>query len=247
MEDTLSGGGGFLQTVVGALTLRDEVYRAPRTAPNPFQRGLVFVLVVSLAVALAGVVGAALTWWTSPDMGALKTAITEGVMEMPWQQQVPPEVRPEMQRAMEQNMAFVWQILDAVVPSVPRAMANVIFGPLGMLLFWLIYGLLAYLCARLLSGTATLAQTYGATALAAAPALLGIVHFLPNVQTAGLTTWAIVCSFLALKNVHELSSGRAFWATLISLGLLVLIPVIIGASVAAMVVLSFMAVGGMGR
>lgn len=243
MNDSTIADDGFVSTAVAAMTLREDVFRARSFDPRAFQRGLVFVLLVGLVAGLAGVVGAALTTWTSPSMTVLRDAITEGIMGMPWQEQVPPEVLAEVQRQMQQNLDIVFGILEWVTPNLPSALAGVILQPLGMVIFWLLFGLLAHFAARMLSGTGSLAQTYGGTALSAAPQVLGVVQVLPYVQTAGLATWSLICAYLAIKQVHGLSPARAFWATLAPFLLFALLALLLGISAAALA-LSLANIGG---
>ena len=84
MESSMTSGSGFLQTAAAALTLRDDVFRAGAEEPRPFTRGLVFIVIVGVVVAVASVVGTALELWTSPDLDTLQEAITSSVMTMPW-------------------------------------------------------------------------------------------------------------------------------------------------------------------
>jgi hypothetical protein len=246
MEDVVTERGGFLPTVAGALTFRDEVYRAAAEQPQPVRRGLVFIVTIGVITALAAVVGAALSTWTSPNMAALKTTIIDGVMSMPWTKELTPEQLAEAQRNMTQVMDTVWQIIGAVVPNVPAALVGVITQPVSMILFWLVFGAVAHLFARLLAGHGTLAQTYGATALAAAPALLGVVKVIPTVQAAGLTTWALICTYLALKHAHGLTPGRAFWATVLPMVVFGLFVMLVAGSVAA-VIAAAVSAGGLGQ
>ena len=246
MQEVVTERAGFLPTVVGALTFRDEVYRAAAEQPQPVRRGLVFIVTVGVITALAAVVGAALTTWTSPNMMALKTAVMDGVMSMPWTKELPPEQLAEAQRNMAQVMDTVWSVIGAVVPSVPTALVGVITQPVSMVVFWLVFGAVAHLFARLLAGHGTLAQTYGATALAAAPTLLGVVKVIPTVQAAGLTTWALICTYLALKQAHGLTPGRAFWATVLPMVAFGLFVMVVAGGVAALVVAAVSA-GGLGQ
>jgi hypothetical protein len=244
MQETVTARGGFLPTVVGALTLRDEVYRAAGDDPQPIRRGLIFVVAVGLISAAASVIGAALSWWTTPNMTALKETVASGVLGMPWAKQLPPEALAEAQKSMNQTMDMVFGIIGAVMPSVPKALTSLITQPLGMVLFWLVFGALAFVFAHLLAGKGTLSQTLGATALAAAPAILGVVQVVPNVTVAGLTTWSLVCMYLALKNTHRLTPGRAFWATLLPIVTLGLFLVLLAGGVAAVVAFVLSAGGG---
>jgi hypothetical protein len=239
--------GGFLPSVAGALTLRPEVFRAWSLDPGAMRRGLAFVLTIGLLVAVAGLVGAALTWWTSPDLGAMREAMVEGFSDMPWQRDLSPEMAEAMREAMDQNMEFAWRFAGMMTPSLPSALLGLLLTPLSLVLGWLVIGGLTHLAARLLGGSAGAAQTYGALALAMSPYLLGVVHVMPFVLTGGLGTWAMVCTYVGVKTVHGLSPGRAFWATVLPLVALVLVVVMVGVGVAAMVALGFAAMTGGGR
>jgi hypothetical protein len=128
----------------------------------------------------------------------------------------------------------------AFQPTVLKSVGGLVLRPAAMVFAWLVFGVLAHASARMLSGTGSLGQTLGATALATAPQLLGAVHVLPYVQATGLGIWSVICAFLALKSAHGLSPGRAFWATLIPLLLIGLVTAAVGAGVAAAFVLSQM-------
>ncbi|MFQ5814054.1 MAG: Yip1 family protein, partial [Anaerolineae bacterium] len=99
-----------------------------------------------------------------------------------------------------------------------RAALGLLINPLLLVIGWLIYGLWADAFATTLGGKANLGQTYGCTALAVSPRLLSLIAVLPYAAVGGVaTTWSLVCNYLALKNAHGLSPGRAFWATILSL------------------------------
>lgn len=204
-----------------ALLLRDRAFESMKEEPDPFIRGLGFILVIALLVSLLSIVGSVLFWLSSPDLGRIQAAVWEQVSQMPWAEQGPPAEVAQVKEIYDLG----WRIARAFVPGVPRALINVIVTPVALVAGWLVYGLLAFLVARLLGGQAGLGQTYGATALAAAPRLLGVVHVLPYVETAGLGTWALICNYLALKNTHGLSPRRAFLATVLPLILLFLLIV----------------------
>jgi hypothetical protein len=107
--------------------------------------------------------------------------------------------------------------------------------PLGLIMAWLVYGLLAYLFARLLGGAGTLNQTLGTTALAAAPQLLNVLTVLPFVVMFSLGTWTLLCNYMALRTVHGLSWQRSVAAALLPSVALVLLAIVIGAIVAIVV------------
>lgn len=247
MQQSLTARSGFLATVAGALTLREDVVHEAVEDNQPFARGLKFVVAIALIVAVASVAGAVLTEWTSPDIVALRDAINSGLQQMPWWEQIPPEAIPEVEKSMEQQMDLVFRIIDFVSPSIPTALIGIVLQPIGMALVWLVFGLLAYIFARLLDGTGTLPQTYGATALAAAPYLLGVVHLLPYVQAAGISTWAVICAYVAIKHTHGLTPARAFWATLLPLLAMAFLAILVGAGVGVAVALTQFGEGGIAR
>jgi hypothetical protein len=114
---------------------------------------------------------------------------------------------------------------------------------LGLIVNWLIFGLLAHALARLLGGKGTLNQTLGTTALAAAPQLLNVFGVLPFVVVAGIGTWTMLCRYMAIRTTHDLSWSRAVWATIlppIILGLIfaligLVVSLVFGATLAALI------------
>jgi hypothetical protein len=184
--------------------------------------------------------------WTSPDLGSIRDAVIEGLRDMPWQQQIPADALEEVQDIVEQNVDIVFQIIELIQPSIPSAISGLLLQPLGLVFSWLIVGLLAFIFAKLLGGTGTLSQTYGTTALAAAPHLLGVVNILPYVQTAGLTMWSLICTYLAIKYVHDLTPGRAFWAIALPIILLIFLLMLAGVGIGVAIGLGMAALGGAG-
>ncbi|MFQ5593040.1 MAG: Yip1 family protein [Anaerolineae bacterium] len=220
---------------VDALLLRDRAFESMRDSPSPFVRGLTFVVGVALIVALVSIVGTILLQATSPNLGAIQEAVWQGMQDMPWVEQIPASERDAVMTEVKRSFDIGWQIARVFTPSIGNALINVILNPITLVVGWLLYGLLAFLSARALGGRGRLDQTYGTTALAVAPRMLGVVNVLPYVDTAGLGIWALICNYLAIKNTHHLSPWRSFWATVIPFILLFLFAVglvILGISIA---------------
>lgn len=221
---------------IDALLLRDSAYESMRDSPTPFVRGIGLVVSVALIVAIVSISGAILFRLTSPDLGAIQDAVWQGMQEMPWTEQFPESERAGVMQEVRRQYNLGWQIARIFTPSIGNALIDVILSPIALVAGWLLYGLLAFLSARALGGKGRLDQTYGTTALAVAPRMLGVVNVLPYVETAGLGIWALVCNYLAIKNTHELSPWRTFWATIIPFIILILFVIglaIIGVSIAA--------------
>jgi hypothetical protein len=109
-----------------------------------------------------------------------------------------------------------WNIAMALNPSPVGSVLNIILAPLGLVVRWLIYGLLAYLFARWLGGTADLSETLGVLALAVAPQALNALTVFPFVTLGSLVAiWGILCAYVGLKTAHQLRWNRAMYATVL--------------------------------
>jgi len=206
-----------------ALFLREDAYEEMRDTPGPFGRGLLFIIILGAIVAAIGVVGATLEWATTPDMGQLGQAVMQSWMKGPWVQDIPPEALSSVQQIFDST----FNIAKNFTPNPVMGLANIVLNPLGLIIAWLVYGLLAHLFARLLGGQGRLEQTYGTTALAVSPVALNVFKVLPYVQIGGLAVWGTVCNYLAIKSAHQLSPARAFWATVLPFVVLFLLLIIV--------------------
>jgi hypothetical protein len=110
-----------------------------------------------------------------------------------------------------------WQMANALgATSLGASAAGILLTPLGLVIRWLIYGLLAYAFARWLGGTGDLSETLGVLALAAAPQALNVLTLVPYVAVGSLIPiWGILCAYIGLKTAHDLPWHRAVWATLL--------------------------------
>jgi hypothetical protein len=224
-----------LHQAIDALLLREDAYLAMNDSPHPVRRGVAIIVTIGVIVAVAGLIGALLLQWTMPDFTAIKDTVWDEMTTMSWMDEIPAEDREEVIDSMQQGYDLGWQIAFAFIPGGAGAFASVLFTPLGMLVSWVVYGVLAFAAARLLGGRAGLGVTYGATALAAAPQLLTVARIVPEVQIAGIGIWALVCNYLALKLTHRLSPGRAFSATIAPYVILAIVAVALGVSIAVLV------------
>lgn len=211
-----------------ALFLRTDSYEEMRQVGSPVGKGLVIILVVGLLVAVASLVGTLLEWATTPDLRAIQETILQGLINMPWYQDML-RVQPEFAQEFERWYNWGWTLANWMgTSSLSTATGNLVLLPLGLVVRWLIYGLLAHLFARLLKGQASLSQTLGCTALAVAPQLLRLAELLPYVSVGGVVaTWTLLCRYLALKQAHRLSWGRALATTLLPSLILVLVGLIL--------------------
>ena len=199
-----------------ALFLSEAPYAEMRDDSTPLVRGLVLVALVALAVALVGLVGTVLEWATTPNMRDVQQVVLDGIRQMPWYQELQSD--PEFREMFSQQYELWWRVFPALfgAPNITSAALKIITLPLGLAFVWFLYGLLAHLFARLLGGQEGLSQTLGCTALAVAPQLLNLATFLPYVAVGSVvSTWTLLCRYVALKTCHRLTWGRALAATLL--------------------------------
>jgi hypothetical protein len=216
-----------------ALFLDRQAYATLRDEESPVSRGLIILLILGLAIALAGIIGTTLEWATSPSLNDLKDAIWELNQQAPWWENI--ESEPQALAMFEQIWNQIWDFMGLVIPSPVSSLSGLITKPLNLIVSWLIFGLLAHLFARLLGGSGKLDQTLGALALASAPQLLLLLTTLPYIVIAGIGTWTLICRYMAVRVTHNLSWTRTLWAVflpVIVLGFLVFLVAMITGVVA---------------
>lgn len=226
-----------------ALFLQRDAYAHMRDDDNPFVEGLFILVLLGVLLAVAGMVGSTLEWASSPNLTDIREIVLSNLQTMPWYEQM--EADAQATSAFMQSWNSIWSAASALAPSPVRSLTGIITKPLMLIIGWLSFGLLAYLFARLFGGRGTLNQTLGATALAAAPQLLTLVTVLPFAAIASLSTWTLLCNYMALRTVHDLSWPRALGAALLPpviVGLL--IGLLVGAGMLLVLPLMLASLGG---
>jgi hypothetical protein len=206
---------GSLRLGWDALLLKKDAYEKMGSGENPVGKGFLLILVVGVAIALLGLVGSVLEWATTPDLNEMQGTIYSYLTQMPWWD-LAAEASPEFEQIFDRWYNLSWNIAKAFSPTVGSAALGILLTPVGLIIRWLIYGLLAYLFARWLGGSADFSQTLGVLALAVAPQALQALTLLPYVEPGNVVSiWGILCAYVGLKTVHNLSWGRALWATIL--------------------------------
>jgi hypothetical protein len=219
---------GSLRLGWNALLFKEEAYEEMKATDNPVVKGLILIVIVGIVIALCNLVGTSLEWASTPDLGELKDTIYFYMRQMPWWGELARE-DPSFLQVFEQNYNMGWSIAQALIPSPGSAAVGLIGTPLGLVIRWLVYGLLAYVFARWLGGTGDLTETLGALALAVAPQVLNVLQLVPFVEVGNLiVVWGILCAYMGLKTAHKLSWGRAVWATLLPFILVVAVLILMG-------------------
>jgi hypothetical protein len=224
--------------VLRALFLDSEAYAELRDDDNPFIEGLFLLVIIGILTALLAMIGQLLAWASTPNLAAIKDVVFRNLQQMPWwsMSSAAPGFAEEFRRWYDLG----WQVIPALsgAPNPAGAAVNILLWPLGMLISWLIYGVLAHLFARMLGGQGRLGQTMGLTALAFTPMLLRGLEFIPFLVIGSVTaTWQLLLRYKAVRTAHGLAWGRAFWATMLPFAVYLLFWLILGGSVAAVVAL----------
>jgi hypothetical protein len=223
-----------------ALFLQTDAYERMRDDDNPFVEGLFLLVLLGLLLGLVGIVGTTLEWASSPPLAAVQQAVLNGLQQMRWYQDLAQST--DFVTQFRDIWDQVWRFVDMAAPKPITSLAGILLKPLSLIVGWLVFGVVAYVLARLFGGKGSLNQTLGVTALGAAPQLLTITTALPFVAVAGLGTWTLLCNYMALRTVHHLSWPRAVFAALLPpliIGLVVgffvtILLVVFGTSIAAL-------------
>ena len=153
----MDGIVGSLRLGWEALLFKEDAYERMRSARNPVTQALLLIIVIGVIVALLGVIGEVLSWATTPDLNEIREVVFEYMMRMPWWQEVlraDPAAADAMRQGYEQGWRFFPMLFGA--PNIWGAFLGIIMTPIQLILYWVIYGLLAYIFARWLGGTADL-------------------------------------------------------------------------------------------
>ena len=213
----MDGIVGSLRLGWEALLFKEDAYERMRSARNPVIQALVLILIIGVAVALLGVIGEVLAWATTPNLDRIRQVVFDYMMRMPWWEEMlraDPGAAMNFRQGYEQGWRFFPTLFGA--PSIGAAFLDIIVMPVRLVLYWVVYGLLAYIFARWMGGTADLSQTLGVLGLAVMPVALNALSLLPYVSLGSLVSvWSILMAYIGLKVAHKLTWAQAVWATLL--------------------------------
>lgn len=218
---------------LGALFLKREAYEYQRDREDTFAHGLLFLVLIGVIVALAGIVGAGVRYTTAPSMEALKNTVLTHLQAMPFYDQMPDIGQQQFLSGYNQT----WSTLGGLFMGYPTnaagwmmQLASVIITPLFWIIIWLIYGALAHIIASRGNPQSNFAHGLGTLALATAPQALNVINILPNagVGSVALALWTMILNVFALRVAYQTSTTRAIWAALFPLLLLLLFVLLVG-------------------
>jgi hypothetical protein len=222
----MDGIVGTLRLGWDALLFKESAYEEISTADNPVVKGLIWIIVVGVVIAFCGLIGTGLELASMPDLGEIKDRVFFWMQQMPFW-----DMDPGAFAQFEEWYNRGWDIFPALfgAPNLGSAAGGIVGIPLGLVIRWLVYGLLAYVFARWLGGTGNLSETLGVLALAVAPQVLNVFNLIPFVELGSLVAvWGILVAYMGLKTAHGLSWSRAVWATLLPFLLVIAVLMLFG-------------------
>jgi hypothetical protein len=224
--------GGFMlrirsypELIGKALVLEADPFEAMVDDDEPWVEGLVLVVTVGLAVALAQIIGGLLLTATLPPADTMLNAILTGWREFNARLFLAPDTAAGEATIRQ---AWSWMQLASGYDSGWARLFTLIITPLGLIFQWVVASLLVYGLARAFGGHGTLNQTLGAVALIVAPQVLLLLHVVPFVAVSGLLlgAWGVLILYRAVEVAHDLPWERAALVALAPYLLLILFLVV---------------------
>ncbi|MBM3134447.1 MAG: YIP1 family protein [Chloroflexi bacterium] len=225
----------------GALTFDTPTFTALSESGDAFRKGFMVLLLVGLLVGLVnGGVQLAQTLSYGSATGEMQAVL--GQIEQGMQQgfsiarQYGAEIDPQVEAMISENLKYGFKIAEdaAKVPtplpwpwgSIFEFLGSTASVPFAWLSSLVLYGIFVHIFARALGGQASVGQFFGSIALARAPHLISVLHFIPCVGPL-LGVLAAIWGFLIYIKATAVSQrfgyGRALVAFLLPLIVLFLL------------------------
>lgn len=218
----------IVQFGIEGLLLNPSAYRDQRDAPDGLRRGMILITFVGLIVGVAALIGDIGEYMTQPSTEVIIETIYTDLQAMPWYINLS-RSDPNFPATFEANFQQITQGITFLnAGGLMGSLTGIVTTPLTMLIIWLLFSSVAHLMAHTLGGQATFKQTMACTALASGCNLLGVVQVVPFAQVAGTLLLALVASYVAVREAHNLRPWPAFWATMFGPLLLVSFILILG-------------------
>jgi len=205
-----------LGLVFRALFLDSEAFDELRDDDNPFIEGLFLIVLIGFVSALLSLAGQFLAWASVPSVEAVREIVLGTLQQQPWWASL--AGNPASLESFQRTWDMAWRVFPAVfgAPDPATAALNLLAWPVGLILSWLLYSLLAYAFAAWLGGRGTLQSTLGTVALTFTPFLLRGLGFIPFLVFGGvLNTWQLILRYKAVRSAHGFSWPRALVVTLL--------------------------------
>lgn len=239
----------FDELWLGAMFLKQETYTYERDHKNHFGNGLLYIAVIGVLTAIAGIIGAGLRYATIPSADAIKGTVLAHLQAMPFYD----AYTPQQVTAFEQQYNQTWNQFGSMFVGYPTdtnsfvsLMLTILTVPLGLAIGWVIYGALVHLVARGWNPETSFSELLAPLALATSPQLLNVLMLFPNsnVSGAAIGLWTFILNIFAIRIAYQTTMRRAVWAALFPLLLFLVLLIILVIGAVAVLVPVIRTVGG---
>ncbi len=234
---------------LGAMFLKHAAYAYERERKNPLGNGLVYLAVIGVLVALAGILGAGLRFATAPSLDAIKNTVLVHLQAMPFFN----NFSLAGQDSFLQTYNRWWDQFGTTVLGYPGNEGGVaalgltlLTTPLGLIIGWFIYGALVHLVARGWNPETSFSEMLAPLALASSPQLLSVLTLFPGTGISGavIALWTFICNVVAIRVAYNTTTRRAIWGALFPILLLVVLLLLLGCAALALLVPVIRTIGG---
>lgn len=222
----------YAELWTGGMFLQQEAYIYMLARRNPFASGLLYVALVGLLVALAGIFGAFARYATSPSLDAVKNTVLVHLQALPLYD----NLGLVAQRTLNLVFSQAWEWIGPLFLQYPNTPAQItqlllttLTTPAGLVFSWVFYGALVHFMARKWNPEISFGAMLGPLALAESPQLLSALNLFPNVSVNFWVgyLWFFVCAVTAIRITYRTTNANAFRAAffpvLVSLVLVVVL------------------------
>jgi hypothetical protein len=203
---------GVFRLAWRALLLQGEAYQTLLSGERPFRRGLNFLVVMLLPVALAISLGLLLDYLTMPRLGDIQSQIYQAITQLAFVQEYFAQ-EPYLAGLSSLLYNLLWFVIRSFgnYPSLPHILASLLLVLVSGIFDWITYALIAQWVARLLGADFRRNAFYAPMALAYAPRLLLVANLMPGltVPASLVRIWIFATSYQAIRSTFGLSWKRS--------------------------------------
>lgn len=231
----------FVELWLDAMFLKPEGYAYERDQKNPFGNGLVYIAMIGVLVAAAGILGSVLRYAVSPSADAVKNTVLVHLQSMPFYL----GFDSAMQTAFDRGYDQTWNMFGSTFLRYPTNITDFISValsaltiPLGLVIGWIVYGALVHLIARGWNPETSFGELLAPLALATSPQILNVFAFFPMVGLSGavISLWTLICNVIAIRIAYQTTTRRAVWAALFPILVLAVVLILLAVAAAAFLV-----------
>lgn len=242
----------LFNVLVKTVVLDDAAYREWRKRPNPFLRGAILIVVVTLLAGLLTFAKDLANKVKPVNVAEIEEAIEESFEQstrwIPAWRDMDPEIREMMDEQMKVVIEMIADIARIKAP-LPRGVSGSLEAVGGFLsrapsalAGWLFYGALVLIAINLLGGSARLPDFLGTVSLYAIPGLLNLLSTVTCLgPLLGLVAliWSAAIYVKAVSVASDLDIGRSLLAVIAPAIVILLLGILLSILAIVWMVIAF--------